>query len=346
MRLKSFSMLAAVAMLTVALLCPAIASAKECGKKVDNFAFFVDYSGSMAMKHPTLNEKKIQLAYNLLKQMNSYVPALDYTAYLGTFAPNEVLYGPETYDKNAMCAAIDKLDTTYDIFNRTTPMGEGLMSLNAQLANMPSTKAIIMLTDGRSNIGADPIAEAKDIYAKYPELTIHVVSFADDDAGMAVIKGIQALKAGSMVMNITDMDPMSTEKFVLDILCAPVQAKPMPAPEPMEQVFIFRSMNFDFDKADIKDEMLPALQQALVFLLDKSDLIVEIGGHTDSVGSQAYNMKLSERRASSVKQWLVDNGIASERMRAVGYGEDSPKFDNTTEEGRALNRRCELKQLH
>ena len=348
MSFKSLFKFAAVSMLTVALLFPVIASAKECGKKVENFAFFVDYSGSMAMKHSTMNETKIKLAQSLLKEMNSYVPALDYTSMLATFAPNEVMFGPATYDRAAMGDAIDKIRTDYDIFNRKTPMGEGLSALEMQLKNMADTKAIIMLTDGRSNIGTDPVTEAKDIYAKYPEMTIHIVSFADDNDGAAVINAIQALKEGSMVVNAADMAPMTTEKFILDILCAPVQPKsaPTPAPEPMEQVFIFRNLNFDFDKANIKDEMIPAMEQALIFLENAPELIVEIGGHTDSVGSQAYNLKLSERRANAVKNWLVNRGIAPERLHAKGYGEDYPKFDNNTKKGRDLNRRCEVKQLH
>ena len=67
-----------------------------------------------------------------------------------------------------------------------------------------------------------------------------------------------------------------------------------------------------------------------------------VSGHTDSTGPEVYNQGLSERRAASVKNWLVSNGIAESRLQTIGYGETSPKYDNATREGRALNRRVEL----
>jgi OOP family OmpA-OmpF porin len=67
-----------------------------------------------------------------------------------------------------------------------------------------------------------------------------------------------------------------------------------------------------------------------------------LSGHTDSTGPEEYNQKLSERRANSVKTWLIDNGIPASRLSATGYGETSPKYDNATREGRKLNRRVEL----
>ena len=69
---------------------------------------------------------------------------------------------------------------------------------------------------------------------------------------------------------------------------------------------------------------------------------MELGGHTDNVGSDAYNQKLSESRASAVRQALMDKGIASERMTSKGYGATKPAYPNDTEEHRALNRRTEM----
>jgi len=69
---------------------------------------------------------------------------------------------------------------------------------------------------------------------------------------------------------------------------------------------------------------------------------VEIAGHTDSTNTKAHNQKLSERRAASVKSYLVGRGVAAGRMTAKGYGESRPVADNNTEEGRAINRRVEF----
>ena len=76
-----------------------------------------------------------------------------------------------------------------------------------------------------------------------------------------------------------------------------------------------------------------------------SDLKLEIQGHTDNTGSRDYNLKLSEKRAETVKSFLVLYGIDSSRMTTKGYGPDQPVSSNDTEEGRAQNRRVELKKL-
>jgi OOP family OmpA-OmpF porin len=73
-----------------------------------------------------------------------------------------------------------------------------------------------------------------------------------------------------------------------------------------------------------------------------TDVTVEIGGHTDDIGSNVYNQKLSERRANSVRQYIVDKfGTEGSRLNAVGYGEEKPIADNSTKEGRQQNRRVE-----
>jgi len=71
-------------------------------------------------------------------------------------------------------------------------------------------------------------------------------------------------------------------------------------------------------------------------------MVVEIQGHTDNVGSEQYNRKLSENRAKAVKNYLTTKGISDQRLIAVGFGKSRPKTTNRTEEGRALNRRVEL----
>jgi OOP family OmpA-OmpF porin len=70
-----------------------------------------------------------------------------------------------------------------------------------------------------------------------------------------------------------------------------------------------------------------------------------IAGHTDSIGGAEYNLRLSERRAASVKQALISNGVAANRLQSVGHGMSKPKADNSTLAGRAINRRVEFRRL-
>jgi len=135
---------------------------------------------------------------------------------------------------------------------------------------------------------------------------------------------------------------------------APVVEKPAPAPPPpppapvvvqpapIAKEIITLNLLFDFDSAKIKDDMIPVLEQAKKILLEDSTATFMVMGHTCNIGTDAYNQKLSERRATSVKTWLVSNGIAADRPEEIGYGESKPKYDNKTKEGRKLNRRVEI----
>ena len=104
-------------------------------------------------------------------------------------------------------------------------------------------------------------------------------------------------------------------------------------------------INFDFDSARITDGTRAALDDALQIMQRHMELRVEIAGHTDSTGAQAYNQKLSERRAGAVRDYLVANGIDVSRLEVMGYGESQPVADNASREGRAANRRVEMRQL-
>jgi len=100
---------------------------------------------------------------------------------------------------------------------------------------------------------------------------------------------------------------------------------------------------FDFNKATIKPESYRVLDEAAQILKDNPKISVEIQGHTDNIGSDAYNQKLSERRAQAVANYFIaQHGIDPKRLKAVGYGESRPIASNDTEEGRALNRRVEF----
>jgi outer membrane protein OmpA-like peptidoglycan-associated protein len=101
-------------------------------------------------------------------------------------------------------------------------------------------------------------------------------------------------------------------------------------------------VHFDFDKYNIKKIYVPDLDQHVAYLSANPSSPVIVEGHTDSIGSDQYNQKLSERRATAVRQYLIEKGIASSRIQIVGYGEQRPIADNKTKEGRAINRRAEF----
>ena len=122
---------------------------------------------------------------------------------------------------------------------------------------------------------------------------------------------------------------------------APVPPPPPPAPV-KEKVTISLNVEFDTNKAIVKDKYYDEIKRVADFMKEFPDKTCEIGGHTDNIASAAYNQKLSEKRANSVRQYLIDKfGIDGSRLTAAGYGLTKPIASNDTEEGRQQNRRVE-----
>ena len=102
-------------------------------------------------------------------------------------------------------------------------------------------------------------------------------------------------------------------------------------------------VNFDFDKATIRDADIAQLRKAVDFVKRYPGYKISIEGHTDNIGSEKYNQRLSERRAAAVKEYVLKQGLADgARIKTKGYGKSKPIADNSTEKGRFENRRVEI----
>jgi outer membrane protein OmpA-like peptidoglycan-associated protein len=134
------------------------------------------------------------------------------------------------------------------------------------------------------------------------------------------------------------------EKKALEVRAAMIAAAEMKSElEAKGHVALY--INFDFDKADIKPESRPIIDEIVKLLKNNSDLSLTIEGHTDNVGAPDYNVRLSDARAKSVVAALTAEGVVARRLRAVGHGQDKPIADNDTDAGRAKNRRVELVKI-
>lgn len=117
---------------------------------------------------------------------------------------------------------------------------------------------------------------------------------------------------------------------------------PVAAAEPAPKKLVLEGVNFDNNKATLRPEAITVLDQAAVSLKEWGSVNVEVAGHTDNVLSDAYNLKLSQRRAEAVREYLITKGVAADRLTAKGYGESKPVAGNDTDEDRYKNRRVEL----
>lgn len=112
--------------------------------------------------------------------------------------------------------------------------------------------------------------------------------------------------------------------------------------EDLLRVSVSSEASFAFDRADIKPEFKPTLDKVAAVLRDDPNVRITVIGFTDSIGSEEYNQRLSERRAKATADYLVSRGVSSSQIVSRGLGESEPRASNTTEAGRAQNRRVEI----
>ncbi len=313
---------------------------QQCVKRIESFNYFVDQSGSMMMIYQGNDAKqitKIALAKKAIARVNEAVPDLGYKAGLYLFAPYKTVVSQGDWDRETLAKGLPTISENQEIFGRQTPMGGGLADHDITLKQMVTKTAIIIVSDGENNIGVDPVAAAKAAYAANPGIVFHVISVADSPVGKRTLQNIAALNADSVMVSAAELasSDAAVEKFVSDVFAncsAPVE----------EEVIVLRGVNFAFDSSTLDAKACAILDEAAEQIKSRgSDVRVKLLGYTDSKGSDAYNARLSQRRADSVKAYLVQAGVPSYAIKAAGMGK-SFRYDNATEEGCYMNRRCEL----
>ncbi len=123
----------------------------------------------------------------------------------------------------------------------------------------------------------------------------------------------------------------------------PPKAKPpveAPKPVPSRTKPVLNNVLFDFDKAVLKAEGKAETDKVITWMKDNAKDVLTIEGHTCTIGSEQYNMGLGQRRSDSVKKYMVDNGVAADRIKTQSYGETKPAVPNDTPANRKLNRRA------
>ncbi len=112
------------------------------------------------------------------------------------------------------------------------------------------------------------------------------------------------------------------------------------------KLYTLDNVHFDFGKATLRPDSFTELNELVDYLKNKPQIKIEIAGHTDNIGKDADNLKLSTDRANAIRKYLLSKGIEPVRVTAKGYGASEPVADNETDEGRQLNRRTEVRVLN
>lgn len=330
--MKTLRFLLLAVVLVLGYTASASAAPVDCTKKIESFDFVVDYSGSMMMTNAQLKKSKIQVAKDVMHRINDAIPAQSFNGGLHTITPNGTIYAQGAWDRGNMHAAIDQLKDGFPIYGRMTYMGDSLNSYESFMSSMQRDAALILFSDGANNMGRDFVETARQIYASQRNLVIHIVSFADTDEGEANLKAIAGMHPEAQYVRAEDLatDDAALEAFVIAVYCGKA-----------ETVIVLRGVNFAFDSYKLDAKSQSILNEAAEVIKSNPGKNVVLTGWTDSIGTDAYNARLSQNRANVVKQYLSEQGVPASRMTAVGKGK-SFKYDNSSEEGRYMNRRTEI----
>jgi OOP family OmpA-OmpF porin len=171
--------------------------------------------------------------------------------------------------------------------------------------------------------------------------------FDEDDRCTATPPGVRVDASGCRVD--TDGDGIFDEDDRCTATPAGTQVDTAGCPvlfEPETSVVVLEGVNFETGSATLTPGARDVLDRVAQSLVGNPDIRVEVSGHTDSTGSRAFNVTLSEQRAEAVVSYLALRGVALSRMLARGYGPDRPLTGNDTASGRAMNRRVELARIN
>ena len=339
-------------------------------QKVDGFVMVLDSSYSMAQL--SAGQKKMNLALDMADKFNKTIPNIPLKAALVTVSGKGAVtsYGVTNYTRSGFEAALAPAG-----IEGLTPIATGIDAASALVPELGKKVAIILVSDGLETEGS-AVAAVRALKAQHGSaVCIYPVIIGADCVGcgssgfMGQISSILDCGYVTFAENLRTPDEMA--RFVTNVFFNPGTPKEGAVPsirpedgdadgdgvgDSVDQCpntpkgaevdergcWVLRSINFDFDKVNIKSQFTPELDKVVLVLQNNPDVRIVVEGHTDSVGSEAYNQSLSERRAASIKQYFVDKGIASARMDIKGYGEDRPMATNDTADGRAQNRRVEL----
>ncbi|MHB8791230.1 MAG: OmpA family protein [Desulfobulbaceae bacterium] len=308
-------------------------------RMANNFFIIYDPADSMDVPYKDTGLTRLEAEKQIIERSNATLPDLNWQAGLyphwkgGLWLHDSPMafkpyYELKRYDRTAYARAIEKLPV-----RPTGPpmIQRGLMKLE-HLLGLPGQTQVFLFSDGKHStapeLEPEPLAQARMLAAKY-DVCFNIVSSATTAAEKKLLADIASVNTCSQVFDF-DTVFAKPEHLFGKLYMDTRQAG-------------FDNVLFDFDKAEIRPEFKPALDKLGQFLLDQPDTYVVLSGFCDATGTEAYNLKLSQKRAESVRNYLRRRfKINQERIQSYWYGYANPVAANDTPEGRALNRRVTI----
>jgi OOP family OmpA-OmpF porin len=343
--------------------------------KIDSFVVVLDTASSLEDRYQ--NRRHGQRAREIVSRLNRTIPALDYRASLAAFSAGsclscddaEVLYGPAPYNRGDLEAAV----TRYYAAGRARAAGGRVLDQHASdliLRDSPGRVALIVVGDSENMMHGRAFKTVQKLRGKLgSRLCIYPILVDRNADGRVVTEYLVKVGGCGFTVNADDIEtPDAMARYVREIFLGSAGDGPVASPataaadsdgdgvpDGLDQCpntprgamvnpngcWAPPGVYFDTDQTVIKDPR--ALDQAAAVLKANPGLTAEVEGHTDSTASAAHNQTLSEARARAVRDYFARQGIAPERIGATGFGETRPAAANDTPEGRARNRRVEIR---
>ena len=311
-------------------------------KQVDTFVVLLDTSGSMNTEDA--GRPRMYTAEDWAASFGNSVPAMGFNAAVVTFGKGatgscigyglaSTLYGPAEYNAAEYSKALGTLECAAS----TTPIVDAIGSTTELLAEDTGTTAVIIVSDFNWNDPDGVKSALAELKSQHPDkICVHTVKVGNDTEHDALISSITAGASCDSAVAAADVasGPALSDYVVATLLSG------------MEYTThtVSAEVLFDFDKSIVKEQGKMELRR-IGDIIKKQGMTVgdiDVVGHTDSVGTDAYNQALSVRRAAAVKEVLVGAGVSGAIIDVIGMGERQPVATNETAAGRALNRRVDV----
>jgi outer membrane protein OmpA-like peptidoglycan-associated protein len=318
----------------------------------DHVVIVTDASGTMYVN------ETFPTAKALTRSFVAAMPAADvkaknpgaYTAGAIGFGGDERAATPQArFDRAALGSHAAGLQVMGDIsgYGGTTPLDAVIREAGASLGEARGRAALVVVSDGLPDDGLAALSAARRLAAaRKGQLCIHTVQTGTDASGTAFLQTLSQVTPCGSFRNAEELATgYELQQLARVVFAGPAPPPPVAAAGPCAGVVRLRGIEFEFDDDRIRDSSQPVLDVAVERLAECPQLHVTITGHTDSIGGEDYNVDLSYRRAVATQRYLVEHGIEASRLETEGLGESDPIADNTSAEGRSMNRRVELAPL-
>ena len=337
--------------------------------KVDNFVIILDASSSMEDDY--MGNPKFMVGKAVAERMNMVIPELGQTAGLRGFGhadaisknETELFYGMDGYNSAVLAEKLSEISKA----GGYSALGSAIAAMGTDLESLSGKTAVIIISDGL-DMKSDT-AQANAVKEQYGDaICFYPIQVGNAEEGTAFLSEIASIGGCTSLINAKEL--LCTEvmaAFVEDVFLEGVSAPPPVVAVPMDSdgdgvldpddqcpgtpagakvnavgCWVLDNVLFDFNKDEIKPEAFAQLDAIYEILEKNPAMSVELQGYTDNIGSKKYNMSLSLRRANSVADYLVNKGVARNRVATTGFGFDKPVALNSTDFGRSLNRRVEI----